>query len=266
VRVMCDREKGHHLRRLHKWSGSKYGLGKQQVDEFLYGLKVGIKETADMLQVELPVGHSHEAVLGVAREHLLAISLGTAVDLDRLEKVKENLEVERAELKIAATTDRLSGLPNRASLDELLSKEIQSRLGREKPQLLGVIMIDIDHFKQFNDTYGHAAGDEVLRVVAQTLRGSIQAGDTAARYGGEEFTVILPLVTGDSILTIAERLRAAVEAAACDWEGQALKVTISLGCATLAAATSLLDGERLIEAADKKLYEAKESGRNRFAI
>lgn len=266
VRVMCDRDKGRHLRTLQKWAGSKYGLGKDRVDEYLNNLKIGIKETADMLQIELPAGHSHEDVLRIAREHLLAISLGTAIDLTRSEEAKQNLEVERVELKIAATTDRLSGLPNRASLDEILATEIQTRLGRKKPLLLGVIMIDIDHFKKFNDTWGHAAGDEVLKVVAKAIQGAIQSSDTAARYGGEEFTVILPMTTHEDLRVVAERVRARVESAVCEWQGETLRVTISLGCATLAAATSPEDGDRLIVAADKKLYAAKEAGRNRVAV
>jgi len=265
ARVICDHDKGPHLRTLRKWAGSKYGLGEAQVDEFLTGLKVGVRETADMLQIELPAGHSHEEVLRIAREHLLAISLGTAVDLDRLEKVKQSLEVEKAKLEVAATTDRLSGLANRASLDEILAAAVRSRLGRERPQLLGVIMIDIDHFKQFNDTWGHAAGDEVLKVVAKTIQGAIQSSDTAARYGGEEFTVILPMTTEADLRVVAERVRARVEGAVCHWQGEPLRVTISLGCATLASATSPRDGEQLIEAADKKLYAAKQAGRNRVA-
>lgn len=264
VRVMCDTDKGTHLRMLNKWAGSKYGIDKDAIGQFLDNLEAGIKETAQMLQIELPEGHNHQAIVAIARDQLLAISLGQAVELTSTAKVNEELKVEKQELKIAATTDKLSGLPNRAALDELLTREVRSRLGRKKPLLLAVIMIDIDHFKQFNDTWGHAAGDVVLREVAQTLKTALRPADTAARYGGEEFTIIMPLTTRDGMLTVAERLRANVEELACDWEGNELKVTISLGCATLDSATSQLDGERLLEIADKKLYEAKEAGRNRF--
>lgn len=266
TRVMCDRDKGRHLRMLQKWAGSKYGLGKDRIDEFLHGLEAGIKETADMLQIDLPDGHDHQAIISTAREHLLAISLNQSLDLSRTTEAKKTLEAKNEELIVKATTDRLSGLPNRASLDETLAAEIQSRLGRHKPLHLGVIMIDIDHFKNFNDTWGHAAGDEVLKTVAAAIKGALRPADTAARYGGEEFTVIMPLTTRDGMVTVAERVRARVEEASCNWEGNELKVTISLGCASLETAQSQLDGERLIEAADKKLYEAKEGGRNRVAI
>ena len=266
VRIMCDQDKGRHLRLLQKWGGSKYGLSKADVDTFLSGLERGITETAEMLQIDLPDGHDHDGILRTARDHLLAISLGQAVDLTKTLNKNESLAAEKAELEVRATTDALSGLPNRAALDERLEAEVRSRLGRRKPLQLGVIMIDIDHFKSFNDTWGHAAGDEVIKLVGHTIQDALRPGDFAARYGGEEFTVVMPLTTVDGIRTVAERIRAAVGAARCEWEGETLNVTISLGCATLEQAQSQLDGERLLETADKKLYAAKEGGRNRVEI
>lgn len=265
VRVVCDDDQGHPLRQLNKWAGQKYGLSKDDIQAFLLDLDAGIRETAEMLQIELPPGHDHEEIMRTAKDQLLAISLGNVINLNRVEKETATLKVEKEELHVRATTDKLSGLPNRAALDELLTKEIRSRLGRKKPLMLGVIMIDIDHFKSFNDTYGHAAGDQVIKNVAQALAGVMRPADTAARYGGEEFTVVMPLTTRDGMLNVAERLRIAVEELRLDWEGQELKVTISLGCAALEMATSQLDGDRLIESADAKLYEAKEAGRNRVA-
>lgn len=265
VRSLCDVDQGRPLRQLNKWAGQKYGLSKDDINQFLEELAPGIKETAEMLQIELPENHDHEALMRTAKDQLLAISLGTAINLTRVEKETETLKEEKKELEVRATTDALSGLPNRAALDDLLGKEIRSRLGRKKPLMLGVIMIDIDHFKGFNDTHGHAAGDEVIKVVAKTLAGALRPADTAARYGGEEFTIVMPLTTRDSMLTVAERLRASVEAQVLEFEGKQLRVTISLGCAALEMATSQLDGDRLVEQADAKLYEAKHGGRNRVA-
>ncbi len=110
------------------------------------------------------------------------------------------------------------------------------------------------------------AGDEVIRLVGHTIQDSLRPGDFAARYGGEEFTVIMPLTTLDGMRTVAERIRTNVSAARCEWEGETLNLTISLGCAALEQAQSQLDGERLLENADKKLYEAKEGGRNRVEL
>ena len=265
VRVLCDTDQGYPLRQLTKWAGQKYGLSKDEILDFLTGLKPGIEETAEMLQIDLPTGHDHDALMRSARDQLLAIGLGTVINLNKVERESETLKVENHELEIQATTDALSGLPNRAALDQLLAKEIRTRLGSKKPLMLGVIMIDIDHFKQFNDTYGHAAGDEVIKAVAANLAGCLRPADTAARYGGEEFTIVMPLTTRNGMTMVAERLRASIEAMTCVWGGKELKVTISLGCATLEMATSQLDGDRLIESADAKLYEAKKGGRNRVA-
>jgi two-component system, cell cycle response regulator len=264
TRVICDRDKGRHLRLLQKWGGAKYSMTREVLNTFLHGLESGIKETASMLQVDLP-NSRHEDILKVAREHLLALSLGNTHMLQTTEQTNKSLEMEKLVLHERATTDALSGLPNRAALDERLRVEIESRLNRKKPLLLGVIMIDIDHFKIFNDTKGHAAGDEVIRCVGAALADVLRPEDFGARYGGEEFTVIMPLTTRESALAVAERIRSRIEYLECDFNGEVLKVTVSLGCATLECAQSNLDGERLIAAADAKLYQAKESGRNQVA-
>jgi diguanylate cyclase (GGDEF)-like protein len=265
TRVMCDRDKGRHLRLLQKWGGAKYSMNREVINEFLHGLESGVSETADMLQIKLP-DTDHDEVIRNARENLLAISLGQAVDLRVTLESEKTLQAANVKLEHKATTDSLSGLPNRAALDAKIATEIHSRLNRKKPLLLGVIMIDIDHFKAFNDTKGHAAGDVVIKGVGAAITEALRPEDFGARYGGEEFTVVMPLTTREGIATVAERVRARVEALECVHEGETLKVTISLGCATLEVAQSKLDSVRLVQSADKKLYEAKEAGRNQVVL
>jgi diguanylate cyclase (GGDEF)-like protein len=127
-------------------------------------------------------------------------------------------------------------------------------------------MIDIDNFKLFNDTHGHLAGDAVLSAVGQILADSVRAGDTAARFGGEEFAVVMPLTSTNGMRMCAERIRSRIDETKLIWKGQELHVTVSVGCAQLKRANSHLDGERLLGAADKHLYRAKENGRNRVEI
>lgn len=126
---------------------------------------------------------------------------------------------------------------------------------------LACLMLDIDHFKQINDTFGHAAGDAVLKQLAEILRRTSRAEDRVFRYGGEEFVAILTNAPLKIAVQIAERLRAQVEEARFGWEGQTIPVTLSIGVA--GASGKEQDGQGLIQAADAALYLAKKNGRNR---
>jgi two-component system cell cycle response regulator len=156
--------------------------------------------------------------------------------------------------------DALTGVHNRLSFDERIKDEVAraSRYGRP----LALLMFDIDHFKRCNDTYGHRAGDHVLREVAQLVHGLAQDNDFfVARYGGEEFAVLLLEYEDDTPTAFAEQLRAAVEAYEFDFEGNHIPVTISAGLAVWEPRYELPG--QLIEAADQCLYQAKAAGRNR---
>jgi diguanylate cyclase (GGDEF)-like protein len=160
-----------------------------------------------------------------------------------------------------ALTDSLTGLYNRRGL-EGRSEAIHFRPGGA--QLAQVwIMADIDHFKRVNDTYGHEAGDEVLKAVADALRATARGADVVARFGGEEFVLVLPDTSADMAVRIAERLRLAIEALSTDVGGQVIRVTASFGVAQRAAQESQLE---VLERADAALYSSKKEGRNRVTI
>jgi diguanylate cyclase (GGDEF)-like protein len=125
---------------------------------------------------------------------------------------------------------------------------------------LTLLVVDIDHFKRVNDRFGHAAGDAVIRKVGEILRDCVTAADKVARFGGEEFVVLLRAIGTGEAGSIAERMRAAVEAMAVPRAGQDIGVTVSIGAATASAADT--DLEAIIERADKALYDAKSRGRN----
>jgi diguanylate cyclase (GGDEF)-like protein len=127
-------------------------------------------------------------------------------------------------------------------------------------------MIDVDHFKKFNDTYGHQTGDLVLRTVAKAIRGAVRETDTACRYGGEEFAVIAPYASGSALKALGERVRKHIEKAEIETEAGVRKVTASIGAAALVAETGDRPPTVLVECADKALYEAKREGRNRVAL
>jgi two-component system, cell cycle response regulator len=160
-----------------------------------------------------------------------------------------------------ALTDSLTGLYNRRGL-EGRSEAIHFRPG--SPQLAQVwIMADIDHFKRVNDTYGHEAGDEVLKAVAEALRATARGADVVARFGGEEFVLVLPDTSAEVAVRIAERLRLAIEALSTEIGGEIIRVTASFGIAQRTAQESLPE---VLERADAALYSSKREGRNRVTI
>jgi diguanylate cyclase (GGDEF)-like protein len=166
-------------------------------------------------------------------------------------------------LKQQAIRDGLTGLHNRRYLDETLPRELQ-RAERQK-QPVGIIMLDIDHFKRFNDTYGHDAGDTLLRAVGAVLQEHTRGDDIVCRYGGEEFMLVLPGASLAATQQRAEELRTEVQALMVEHGGQALaQVTVSLGVAGFPAHGTTADS--LIRAADQALYQAKRGGRNRVEV
>ena len=160
-----------------------------------------------------------------------------------------------------ALTDPLTGLYNQRYLRRHLAGLMANGQGRQ----LAVLMVDVDHFKQVNDQFGHAVGDAALRQIANTLRNNTRVFDSLARYGGEEFVIVMPGATADDATTAAERVRSAVEAAPLAVEpGRLARLTVSVGAAcTLDASTS---AEALLQAADVALYKAKHAGRNRVEM
>jgi len=169
----------------------------------------------------------------------------------------------REALRTQSIRDALTGLYNRRYLQEMLEREIRRAVRADMP--LGVLMLDLDHFKKFNDTYGHEAGDTVLRETASFLTKNVRAEDIVCRFGGEEFVVILPTATMEAAKARAERLRSKLRELTVLHQGQSLgAITVSIGVAAVPQhGTSPKD---LIEAADAALYCAKRDGRDRVVV
>jgi diguanylate cyclase (GGDEF)-like protein len=179
----------------------------------------------------------------------------------KLAERERELRSANRHLEALASIDSLSGLANRRSFDARLEAEWQRAANLERP--IALVMIDVDHFKLFNDNYGHLEGDECLRAIGQTLAAAAShKADFAARYGGEEFVLLLPDTGVEAAFDIAERLRAAVAALSVDHDyAPCGHVTISIGVASLTP-TGAEGRQALIEAADAGLYAAKRNGRN----
>jgi diguanylate cyclase (GGDEF)-like protein len=160
--------------------------------------------------------------------------------------------------------DPLTGLFNRRYMEEALTLEIARSSRSGAP--LSVVMCDVDHFKRFNDEFGHDAGDAVLQAVASEMRSRFREGDVVCRYGGEEFTIIAPGTTADALVQRVEMVRHAIGEINIRQKGRTLGTTsMSFGIATWAAGMAK-DGSTLVQAADEALYEAKRTGRNRTSV
>lgn len=183
---------------------------------------------------------------------LLKVSLQDAAEAEATRKLYDS-----------AVRDPLTGIYNRGFFDERLTTEHAYAIRHHTP--LSVLMFDLDHFKAVNDTHGHPAGDAVLTAIAEAVARVIRAEDVLARYGGEEIVLIARGLEPPKALALAERVREIVEQTAIPWEGGALRVTASVGVATLHAGRRFERAEELLAAADRAVYRAKNEGRNRVA-
>ena len=165
------------------------------------------------------------------------------------------------ELKQQALRCPLTKVGNRAFVEQILQNTFDE-FGHQG-WAFGVIFVDVDHFKRFNDNYGHEMGDRVLKMVADTMSRALRCFDSIGRWGGEEFVVITPNVTAEALTSIAERLRALVETSFIQHGDQQLQVTISVGAALCASGDTQ---ESLVARADSLMYQSKHSGRNRITV
>jgi diguanylate cyclase (GGDEF)-like protein/PAS domain S-box-containing protein len=202
-----------------------------------------------------------EAFTEADKEYLQLMAQWLGSELERLQ-ARAELEAKQTELiavnsklEALATVDGLTGAKNRRALDERLEMELRRAWRYKTP--LSVLLLDVDKFKQFNDSFGHLAGDEVLKTVALVLQENVRVIDFVARYGGEEFAVLLPQTDVEGAMIVANRLREKIEAA--KWIDR--PVTASIGVASLSE--TMKERAELLAAADRGLYASKEAGRNR---
>ncbi len=191
--------------------------------------------------------------------------IARAIKVRRLSQIYSSLRRENNQLRQLSQTDGLTQLANRRFFNEALINEFirTKRYGGS----LGCLMIDIDHFKRINDTYGHMTGDMVLKNLAKIITRRLRSIDVVARWGGEEFVVLLPETSLESIEIVAEKLRIAVEShnfneLTSQKESGPKKVTISIGCISYPH-DGIVEAEDVVELADKGLYQAKRTGRNK---
>ena len=200
------------------------------------------------------------AALAVACGCLLVLPIMSRSLRERgkFQRMTESLSVRSLTLEHAAVTDGLTGMYNRRYFDEALAEYLAAFGKIKKP--IGMVILDLDHFKKVNDTHGHDVGDEVLRQVAECLKVFTRYHDVLSRLGGEEFAILSPNITESQLYSLSDRIRQAVSELRIVNGNVTLKVTVSAG---LAIWNGVESGEELYRRADKQLYEAKRKGRNR---
>ncbi len=216
-----------------------------------------LKQNGDYIWVE-----SSLRTIRNPNTHIATGVLDVVRDISERKQVEKELEAAYRTVEALAVEDSLTGLANRRRLDESLVNEWRRGLRDGEP--LSFLLIDVDHFKSYNDTYGHVFGDRCLKQIAEVAMSVVsRPGDLAARYGGEEFAIVLPRTDKANALVIANEICAALRSCKLTHRSNPEGfVTISIGCATLVPTADLTAGI-LIDLADKALYEAKGSGRNR---
>ncbi|HET6426188.1 MAG TPA: diguanylate cyclase [Planctomycetaceae bacterium] len=264
----CTDLKGRALERMRKLYTEYLGFTSESLDSYLQDCSVRIEQAAGLFSVdvaelgdpaELMVQANEQLVQLTLREHVA--STQATIRHQEAEKEKAVLETQNRELQKQALHDPLTGVLNRNFFDESLEREINR--GQRMAAPVAVIFADIDHFKKFNDTYGHQFGDTVLQQFAKAFQATLRTSDVLARYGGEEFVVLVSQPTEKGVERLAERIRERIASEKLNFNGETVHVTCSLGTAiTIPGRREQGIARRLVAAADECLYEAKRGGRN----
>jgi diguanylate cyclase len=238
------------------------------VDEQMNGLEMGVHQANTVTDVKLVIQERLDRIRSHLEEHRRAEESLQAQMEGQLRKAAsrlQELETETGRLRanlharqLQATMDPLTNIPNRLAHDERMKKDYARWKRHHTP--LCLMVVDVDRFKHINDTYGHKAGDKALKLIAFVLKQTLRETDFIARYGGEEFVVLISDTPYDAVMTVAEKMRRAIEATEFHHSGQRVPVSISLGLATFAGRDT---PEDVFQRADQALYRAKTAGRNR---
>lgn len=250
---------------------AQLGLTTEDLEAIFASLPEQVREAAVAFDQDVGEQPDLDALVRDANRSLVEMNRHYEDLVRQLQRLIEEKEALETELRAAnqmlaeqATTDVLTGLANKRAFEVALKRDL-ARADRQR-QSLSLVVIDVDHFKKFNDAWGHSTGDEVLRNVGALLQRLVRTGDLPARYGGEEFVVILPDTDALGARTAAERIRRELEALAIEGPEGPLRVTASLGVATVRGPGCEHDAQVLFERADAALYQAKRAGRNRVQL
>ena len=236
------------------------GLDKVAFGQVLATIGSVLPETEAPFETDLLSQQHPELILEQAREALMLRSLIALREINTLRAVAESSTSRTLELEEETRRDAMTGVYNRAYLDQVLGREFDHSTRHKWP--LSLAFADLDNFKSINDRFGHQAGDRILQATARILRGNTRETDLIARYGGEEFVVVLPATDADTAHGICERIVAAFQSTGHPIGAEHARVTISIGCATHGGQVNFPNVAEFVKAADQALYTAKLRGRN----
>jgi len=251
--IFVDEQAAGAIAAVRQYCAKEYEMNEAACDEILKDIGSRTREVASLFDINIGTSTGYETILKKANEALVDLTLQAQMRATALEE-------QSVKLKEEATTDGMTKLANRATLDKFLAEQMAIATAQRKP--LTILLMDLDKFKSINDTHGHQAGDNVLKGVATLLRTAARKQDLPARYGGEEMVLVLPGTPRATGTAIAEAIRRAICSKPILSGKTKIPVTISIGVATAEPGGPLTTVAHLIKAADLAVYAAKRGGRN----
>jgi diguanylate cyclase (GGDEF)-like protein len=269
----CGSSKGLALERLRQLATGLYQFTRADLDAFLTDLRNRVDDVASLFSIDASSLPTAAELLAQANEQLALLAMSAQAESAHAharqvaaESQIRTLEVKHEQLKQQVIRDPLTNAYNRHFFDESLAREVQRCARVARP--VGLIFFDADRFKVINDTYGHAFGDEVLKLIATTAGNLVRGGDILARYGGEEFVVLVCEPSQKGLEKLVERIRTAIGSIDLRQQGRAVPISVSLGAALTVPERrqQMTASAGLVEAADQAMYEAKQAGRNQLRV
>jgi len=266
----CESQKGLALVRTHEIAEVLFGWKPDGVQRFIERVQAHVLENCELLETDVSTWGQPSEILAIAMEqlsHLAVSSLESAsAPASALQVNQENQRLRRRveDLLQRSITDVLTELYNRAHFDEQLPVWVRNARGAKRT--VGLLFLDVDHFKKINDTYGHAIGDIVLKQVASVVKRAVREGDLVARYGGEEMVVLVSNPTVGCLSGLGERIRVEIEQESVSTSIGTVRPTVSIGGSIVDPTHSLDADTELVQSADQAMYLAKRNGRNRVEV
>lgn len=266
----CESQKGRALIRIHEIADELYGMQPEAVQEFIERVQVHVMENCELLETDVSTWGQPSEILAVAMEQLSHLASSNADQLQNREAAQqvdqENQRLKRRveDLLHRSMTDVLTELFNRAHFDEQLPQWIRN--ARAGGKTIGLLFLDVDHFKKVNDTHGHAVGDAVLRQISAVVKNTVRDSDLVARYGGEELVVLVFNPTMESLAGFGERIRKGIENEIIATATGEIRSTVSVGGSIIDPVHSNDAAGELVHSADQAMYLAKRNGRNRVEV